>query len=241
MKRMCKATALALAVLVGGGAARAVDPKLVEKAVERGLPVLRKVPFNGTGSIDVGGTALIGLTLLECDQPADDATVQAAADMVRKNVPALNGVYGLSLAILFLDRLGDPADETLIEVMVCRLLAGQWLNGAWSYNCPILGGPDEEKLLKVDRGKGARDKDKDRDRPAKRSPEDLSKPAQNLLERIVKGDYQATESNGLPDHSNTQFATLALWVGRRHGLPVDKSLERIAAHYRATQNADGGW
>ena len=28
------------------------------------------------------------------------------------------------------------------------------------------------------------------------------------------------------DNSNTQFAALALWVARRHGLPVDLALQR---------------
>jgi hypothetical protein len=43
------------------------------------------------------------------------------------------------------------------------------------------------------------------------------------------------------DNSNTQFATLALWIGRRHGLPVDGALTRVDARFRASQGADGGW
>ncbi|HEY7314193.1 MAG TPA: hypothetical protein VH643_32880 [Gemmataceae bacterium] len=43
------------------------------------------------------------------------------------------------------------------------------------------------------------------------------------------------------DNSNTQFAALALWVGRRHGLPVERALTRLDQRFRTSQLADGGW
>jgi hypothetical protein len=43
------------------------------------------------------------------------------------------------------------------------------------------------------------------------------------------------------DNSNTQFATLALWVAHRYGLPVDNALKRVETRFRNTQHADGGW
>jgi hypothetical protein len=43
------------------------------------------------------------------------------------------------------------------------------------------------------------------------------------------------------DNSNTQFACLALWVARRHGLPVEESIRAIEARFRLTQRPDGGW
>ena len=43
------------------------------------------------------------------------------------------------------------------------------------------------------------------------------------------------------DNSNTQFATLALWVAGRHGLPVQAALANVGAHFRTTQIKDGGW
>ena len=46
---------------------------------------------------------------------------------------------------------------------------------------------------------------------------------------------------GAGDHSNTQFATVALWCGRRHHVPVANALARLDKHYRQSQNADGGW
>lgn len=46
---------------------------------------------------------------------------------------------------------------------------------------------------------------------------------------------------GSGDHSNTQFATVALWCGRRHHVNVSDALYRLDKHYRQGQAADGGW
>src|SRR5262249_31323302 len=43
------------------------------------------------------------------------------------------------------------------------------------------------------------------------------------------------------DNSNTQFASLALWIARRHGLPVKNALARIDARFRSSQDVNGGW
>jgi hypothetical protein len=43
------------------------------------------------------------------------------------------------------------------------------------------------------------------------------------------------------DNSNTQFAALAIWIGRRHGVPVDATLKEILRRFESTQNGDGGW
>jgi hypothetical protein len=43
------------------------------------------------------------------------------------------------------------------------------------------------------------------------------------------------------DHSNTQFATLALWVAQRHGARVREALARLEVHFRESQGADGSW
>jgi hypothetical protein len=43
------------------------------------------------------------------------------------------------------------------------------------------------------------------------------------------------------DNSNTQFAILALWVARRHGIPMERTLTLIDHRFQSSQNADGGW
>jgi len=46
---------------------------------------------------------------------------------------------------------------------------------------------------------------------------------------------------GSGDHSNTQFATVALWCGRRRGVDVSAFLAATDKHYRDVQSRDGGW
>jgi len=43
------------------------------------------------------------------------------------------------------------------------------------------------------------------------------------------------------DNSNTQFAILALWVARRHGVPMERTLALIDHRFQTSQNEDGGW
>lgn len=43
------------------------------------------------------------------------------------------------------------------------------------------------------------------------------------------------------DHSNTQFATVALWCGRRHHVPVGDALAALDKHYRDHVATNGGW
>src|SRR5205814_6830000 len=43
------------------------------------------------------------------------------------------------------------------------------------------------------------------------------------------------------DNSNTQFAIMAVWVARKHGLPVDRTLAMVEARFRGSQNDDGSW
>ena len=57
--------------------------------------------WNANG-FPVGGTALGGLTLLECKTPANDPHVQRAAAFVRSNSGNLSMTYDISLAVLFL-------------------------------------------------------------------------------------------------------------------------------------------
>lgn len=56
---------------------------------------------------------------------------------------------------------------------------------------------------------------------------------------------QSSQFNGFGlggDNSNTQFAALAAWVSRRHGLVNDASLDRLDRHFRTTfDESAGGW
>src|SRR5262249_43426124 len=63
---------------------------------------------------------------------------------------------------------------------------------------------------------------------------------ENLIRQIPAAQANNPVKTGF-DHSNTQFAALGLWTARRHGVPVDRALARLARHLRDRQLGDGGW
>jgi hypothetical protein len=128
----------------------------VDRAIERGLAYLKKKQgrdgswfaqdYHGS-AYRVGQTALPALTLLKCDVPPDDPHVRKAARYVRSRVKGLDRTYDIALALLFLDRLGDPADEAALRTLTVRLIAGQRATGGWSYQCPKNLTPRQELAL----------------------------------------------------------------------------------------------
>ena len=140
-----------MAVFLTGSGSMAADKEKVQHAVDRGVEHLRGLQARD-GSWPAhyfGGTALAGLTLLECDVPASDPAIQQTAEFLRKSWTDVNDeytTYAISLAILFFDRLGDPADTPIIQALGVRLLAGQNAAGGWTYMCPPLGADDPPTL-----------------------------------------------------------------------------------------------
>ncbi|HZZ80542.1 MAG TPA: hypothetical protein VFE62_18710 [Gemmataceae bacterium] len=113
----------------------------INAAINKGVNFLKQSQQqNGTwhAGHGVGHAAIGGLTLLECGVPAKDPAVQRAAFYVRSNISHLSATYELSLAVLFLDRLGDKRDRPFIQGMAMRLIAGQYESGGWHYQCPLL-------------------------------------------------------------------------------------------------------
>jgi hypothetical protein len=123
----------------------------VDEAIKRGVKYLKAQQLaSGTwmeGHHSVGYAALPGLTLLECQVPAKDLTVQKAAIHVRTHCDYLADTYDLSLAILFLDKLGERKDRGFIQQLALRLVAGQKTTGGWDYSCPLLTGPERNELM----------------------------------------------------------------------------------------------
>jgi hypothetical protein len=206
----------------------------------------------------VGVTSLVAMTLLECGVPGNDNAIKNAAETVRQGALTETQTYDIALAILFLDKLRDQVDVSLIESLTVRLLAGQGGSGGWGYECPTISGDEAKRLADLLKGrnelKGNRDLPKGDD--AKRSPNDLTKEIKDQLGiinrggniggmrpvdqpgRLVPGRVFAAADG---DNSNTQFATLALWVARRQGLPVEGALGRVSLRFRKTVNHDGSW
>ena len=134
------------------------EQEQVNETIERGVQWLKKHQgSDGSWGPRLGLAALPALTLLECGVPADDIRIKKALHHVRKAIPALNQTYDLALAILFLDRLGDPADKKRIQTCALRLAAGQSQGGGWTYACPILTSKQEDDLLTVMRERRPRD------------------------------------------------------------------------------------
>jgi squalene cyclase len=128
----------------------AADEARVEKAITQGVAFLKKSQTSeGTwlGPRPIEYAALAGMTLLECGVPADDPVIKKAADYVRRQTPAMNNTYGISLYLLFLNKLNDSQDRERISELALRLVAGQTPHGGWDYGCPILPAGDQEKLL----------------------------------------------------------------------------------------------
>ena len=130
------------------------EQKRVNKAIDQGVKWLQKHQNkNGNWGGRVGLAALPALTLLECGVKADDVRIQRALRHVRLAIPKLQTTYDLALVILFLDRLGDPADKKRIQTCALRLVAGQSATGGWTYACPPLNPKQEIDLLTVMRAR----------------------------------------------------------------------------------------
>ncbi len=235
---------LAALVLVGTPA-RAVDQDAIDRAIEKGVAALRKLQQpDGTWQHQyIGATALAGLTLLECGADKDDKDVLRAADAVRKASIDLTHTYSISLALLFLDRLGDREDESLIKSLMARLLAGQDASsGGWSYGCPPISAGEKQQLQEnLNNRKKAPAREQPRG-PERGAPFPQRGPGAPGFAPFPVAPGDITQSvGGAGDNSNTQFAALGLWVGRRHGVPIDQAAARLANRFRRTQMEDGGW
>jgi len=94
-----------------------------------------------------------------------------------------------------------------------------------------------------DAPKPKKDPPKDTPKDAPEEPTEEAKPRLHpVIRRIIEqGGAGPANTQGSGDHSNTQFATVGLWCGRRHGVDVSAALAAIDKHYRALQTPDGGW
>ena len=217
-----------------------VDQEKINQAIDKGTAFLKKTQ-NAKGSWDgvsssVGHASLAGLTLLECNTPANDPAVQRVAGLVRSNAANLDRNYHVTTVILFLDRLGEARDRPLIQALALRLLAGQLPDGGWGYECPRLQAQEMQQLFVFLQSH----------KDPKKKPLAAASLGPNLRDLPVvqnqgklKGQHALRESRG--DNSNTQFALLALWSARRHGVPTEQALLAAYDRFVVSQCGDGGW
>jgi hypothetical protein len=203
------------------------DQRQIDKAIADGCWYLREhvLATGGWGDQagDVGGVAvgfasLPALTLLECGVPASDPVIVNAAEAVRRQVEGDIGLstYQRSLAILFLDRLGDKKDQALIQRLALSLVAGMNpTEGAWTYVSPRLDSKLTAKLLTT-----------------------LADPKMHIAD-FRKLAVNGADAPGDWDNSNSQFAILALWVAKRHQVDIDRPIAIVEQHFRNTQQPRG--
>jgi len=235
---MMRKSGILLAILIGllvhmAAPARAADPKQVDAAIQRGVAWIKKkylqpnagpninIPFNHA----LGGTCLAGLALLEAGVPPTDPAVQNITRIVREAAYTQVQTYQISLCLMYLDRLGDPNDVPLIQALAARLLVGQTQTGGWGYGCIAGVSAEEVQFLRAVKPMGQ----------AGRMHPDIERYAQVLFSR------RNPQNSVGDDNSNTQFAVLALWLARKHGVPVDTALDLVERRFLLTQTRTGGW
>ena len=199
------------------------EQKKINQAVAKGVAYLKRKVHDtetiryhlgfGNGP-HAGAMALLGLTLLECGVPPDDPAVVTALKRVQAEIPQLTFTYALAAAVLFLDRLDDPGQRKgpARHREQIQALALQLIRGQNEHG----GWSYTCRLLKP-------------------------KEPQQLLHELADKKFKPGPSSVNDDNSNVQFATLALWVARKHGVPTAPALALVANRFRNSQNPDGSW
>jgi hypothetical protein len=245
----------------------------VNQAIEKGSMLLQRSESPWGSWTDpknehkVGYAALRALTLLECGVGPKHPGIKESASFVRANTLFLDKTYDLSLAILFLDRLGDPKDRGRIVALAMRLVAGQTVTGGWSYKVPIMSPHEHANLLELLNKLQPQSRldpllalapprkggvptvidptSQGPDNPLGIPPQFKALPAVLLeadkIPLIDPPDRLQSPLWGTTDNSNTQFALLALWTARRYGVPLDRSFHLLVRRFATSQNGDGAW
>lgn len=234
--------------------AQAAKPKEIEDAIKNGAAYLKKslADANGRDGDTLGPTALGGLALLEAGTPANDPTIKKITARIRDASYSETRTYQITLCILYLDRLDDPADRPLIQMLGVRLVAGQNPNGGWTYDCIAAVPPATERFLRtklsettLTAGKQATEPAKPAAAPGKHPVADkhaagkLHADVEKYRQGLMAAEYG--KRNRLDDNSNTQFGVLGVWTARKHGVPVEHALDLIEKRFLATQFTSGGW
>jgi hypothetical protein len=233
----------AVVLLIAAPAAPAATPEQIDTAITKGVAALKARFKNGAGGgaangaeYGIGPTALAGIALLEAKTPAGDPAVAAIAAAVREQAYKERKTYQLALSLLFLDRLESPADVPLIQTLGVRLLAGQTTSGGWTYDCVDAVPAADEQRLRA--GLKSTELVAGKEGPRGGAPK-LHPLVQEYFAALWNARTASRAAGG--DNSNTQFAVLAVWAARKHGVPVDPALDLIERRFMATQDQQGGW
>jgi hypothetical protein len=200
----------------------------IDRSVERAATFLKQSGTNGiwtakTGAIedDVALTSLAAWSLLKAGVPRDESILKKAARFVRRNVDNLSSrdrsTNAVAWAVIFLDHYCENPRKPIRRAVVRLAAAQDPASGAWGCEAPQLSDDEYRRWLKL-----------------LRSKRQQTPPEMRLL-------ADADNANARWDNSSTLMATLAIWIGRRYGVPTDWPLRLGERHFRDTQRADGSW
>jgi hypothetical protein len=158
-----------------------------------------------------GYVGLNGLALLECGVSANDPGILQIAEFIRAAAPGMNQVYDLASSLFFLNRWNEDRPLNEADRKMARTFALRIIAGQLTTGLWGYGGV----LM---------------------NPEQEGK----LLTSLQQGTYKPTGA-AVASMSNTQFAMLAVWGARKHGVPVRAPLLALAAYFHANQQPDGCW
>lgn len=242
MAGLVRAAGSMIALLLLAGFAPAAEQKNIDAAIQKGAEYLKQSFRTGTpagNNHGVGPAALAGIALIEAKVPANDPTLTAIATAVREAAYGEIQTYQISLCLLFLDKLENPADVPLIQVLAVRLLSSQTPGGGWGYGTLFTVSAEEIQWLKTRLKPAELVAGKDGDpKPANKGPAlhpDVQEYANALAARRAE-----RAGPRMDDNSNTQFAILAIWAARKHGVPVEAALDLIEKRFLATQDPQTG-
>jgi hypothetical protein len=238
-------------LLASAPAARGATQKEIDRSIKAGADALKArysragaapggfpappgvVGVGGDGGYGIGPTCLAGLALLEAKVPVNDPAIKTITELVRDAAYREGKTYQVALCLMYLDRFGDPADVPLIQALAMRLLVAQTPAGGWGYTCVASVPPDDEKRLRALKA----------DQPAGKLHPEIEKYGQALAAaRNQAGGPERDRIGFMDDNSNTQFAILAIWMARKHGVPVENALDLIEKRFMGAQDGQtGNW
>lgn len=249
---------LFLMLFFGGAASlQAADKAAVDAAIKKAGDYLRAtygkgIPMGGHG---LGEHALAGLALLEASTDKGDPSVKNVTELVRNSCLNDGKTYDTALSIIYLDRLADPRDIPLIQMLGIRLNAGMNAAGGWGYNCwndTATGDSILKSLQTASLSNTKPEKDKNKDDGFIKT-EDTAKPITTAAKlhpevaKVATAVQNTIRTSGRSagqgdDNSNTQFGIVGLWVAARNGVPCKEAFSLIEARFLRTQSSvDGGW
>jgi hypothetical protein len=239
MSQLIRVAGLLTCLLVASvPAASGANQKEIERSLKGGVASLKAryarggAPVVGspdaTNNFGIGGTCLTGLALLEAGTPANDPVIKTITEFVRTAAYTQTNTYYIALCLMYLDRLGEKADEPLIQALAVRLLVAQTSGGGWGYTCIGIVSADDVKRLRAMK--------------ADHQPGQLHPEVKLYWQALVAAKGQAGMGMAGDDNSNTQFGLLAVWMSRKHGVPVDPALDLVEKRFMASQDArTGNW